>query len=786
MPRLLPAAWYRSSKRLLTAGFVVMLVLLAAITAAGMLYMDAINERMDRIVSHHDFRIDLLHSMRNIVRERSMSLYLVYLTDDPFLRQDEFLRFNAMVDDFLGVRARFEGIPHACGTDPRCIEAQERYREALTHIRESQPLQAGLVADLLGGRRAGIREAMIERDLPLERRILTLFDETIEFERRQAGQAQREARIHYRRALVVMVTLGLAAVLLAALTARYVVVRTRRIENDLFREKERAAVTLHSVGDAVIAADDSGRVNYLNPIAEQLTGWRGTEANERLLPEICPLVHEQTREPRDVPVRPPPLSRLAIARDTVLLARDGRECPVEGSAAPIRDRAGRVTGTILVLRDVTPARHMERQLSWQATHDPLTGLANRREFEVLLERLLADSRETRRGHGVLYMDLDQFKVVNDTCGHVAGDELLRQLAGVMQPLIRESDTLARLGGDEFGVLLEGCRLSQAERLAHKLREAVQDFRFRWDGKEFRVGASIGVVGIDAESGALATVLSAADAACYVAKDMGRNRVWVHQADEREVLERQGEMQWVARINQAFEEDRYRLYVQHARPLSAAGPLYSEVLVRMLDEQGRIILPMAFIPAAERYGLMIAIDRWVIRHALAWLRGAAGDGYLAINLSSQSMGNDEFLAYVMEQFDASGADPGRVCFEITETAAIANWSRTTRIVTALKARGCRLALDDFGSGMSSFGYLKSLPVDFLKIDGAFVRDMLEDRMDAVMVETINRLGHVLGLKTIAEFVENDRILARVRELGADYAQGFGLHTPEPLVHLEPAG
>ncbi len=780
------STWFRNSKHLITAGFLVMLALLVAITVVGTVHMAAINARMDRIVSRHDAEIDLLHSMRNIVRERSMSMYLMYITDDPFVRNDEFLRFNGMVDEFIRLRDQYEKVSSCfqelAQAEARCALERDHYRQVLALIRASQPLQADLVGRLLHERKAGVHEAIMEHDLPLEKRILGLFDEMVETERAAANEAQREAQDAYRLALVAMGLLGSFALLLGVMTARYVVVRTRKIESDLFQEKERAEVTLHSVGDAVITTDAAGDMLYLNPIAEQLTGWRTAEARGRPLGEVYRLVDEQTRQPRDLPVTGgPPAARIAVARDAVLLGRDGREYAVEDSASPIRDNAGRITGTVLVFRDVTPARRMEKQLTWQATRDPLTGLVNRREFELLLERMLADSRATRRVHALLYIDLDQFKVVNDTCGHVAGDELLKRLTAVMQPLIRGSDTLARLGGDEFGVLLEDCPLPQAERLAHKLREAVQDFRFQWEGKVLRVGSSIGVVGIDADCGNPSGVLSAADAACYVAKDKGRNRVWVHQLDDREVLARQGEMQWVGRVTQAFEDDRYRLYVQHARPLSpaAGNEVYSEVLVRMLDEQGEVVLPMAFIPAAERYGLMADIDRWVIRRALEWLARQSGNRCLAINLSSQSMGNDQFLDYVMEQFAATHADPRRVCFEVTETAAIANWARTTQIVTALKGVGCRFALDDFGSGMSSFGYLKSLPVDFLKIDGAFVRDMPDDRVDAAMVETINRLGHVMGIQTIAEFVENERILARVHELGIDYAQGFGIHVPEPL-------
>jgi len=556
----------------------------------------------------------------------------------------------------------------------------------------------------------------------------------------------------------------------------------------LFQEKERAQVTLESIGDAVITTDVNGRIDYLNPVAASLTGWSQDEARGRHLDEILRLVDESTDGAIDA-VFQRCLSldpRDRVCGETLVVHRDGdTRHAIEITASAIRDRAGAIAGSVLVFHDVTELRGLARQMSYQASHDALTGLINRREFDARLEAALAAVRQHGRHHALMYIDLDQFKIVNDSCGHLAGDELLKQLAELLQATIRDNDVLARLGGDEFGVLLQGCTLDNALPIAEKLLRIVHEFHFVWEGRSFDVGMSIGLVPLTADLHDRAELLRAADAACYVAKDEGRNRIHVYLRDDQTIAQRHGEMQWLQRIKQALAEDEFELHYQPVVPIDAGGglPSHCEVLLRMRDAGGRLIPPLTFLPAAERYQLMPQIDRWVVSKVLGTL--SAGGSVLgdydicAINLSGQSLGDEDFLDFVLLELAEAGLAPERLCFEITETAAIANFQRASQFVTRLRAMGCRFALDDFGSGLSSFGYLKSLPVDYLKIDGRFVRDIVDDRTDRTMVEAVNRIGHVMGKQTIAEFVENDAILALLRELGVDYAQGYGIAMPQPV-------
>ncbi|WP_176514232.1 putative bifunctional diguanylate cyclase/phosphodiesterase, partial [Pseudomonas faucium] len=412
------------------------------------------------------------------------------------------------------------------------------------------------------------------------------------------------------------------------------------------------------------------------------------------------------------------------------------------------------------------------------------GLANRREFEYRLEQALNGLVRQAGRHALMFLDLDQFKLVNDTCGHAAGDELLRHICAVLQSGLREGDTLARLGGDEFGVLLENCPPEQAEKIAENLRQAVQSLHFVWKGRPFVTTVSIGLVNMAQAPSTLEASLRAADMACYMAKEKGRNRVQVYHADDSELSMRFGEMAWIQRLHVALEENRFCLYAQEIAPLAAIdGPGHIEILLRLHDESGRTILPDSFIPAAERYGLMTALDRWVVRNVFQVIRQSLDEGregplaMCAINLSGSSIGDDKFLEYLRRLFVEYAIPPRLICFEITETSAIANLGSAIRFINELKGLGCKFSLDDFCAGMSSFAYLKHLPVDFLKIDGSFVKDMLDDPVNRAMVEVINHIGHVMGKRTIAEFVETPLIEQALQEIGVDYAQGYLIERPQ---------
>jgi diguanylate cyclase (GGDEF)-like protein len=436
------------------------------------------------------------------------------------------------------------------------------------------------------------------------------------------------------------------------------------------------------------------------------------------------------------------------------------------------------------------AQHRERamadRLVYQASHDPLTGVLNRGEFERCLTEALTRSRTQHQEHVLCVLDLDNFKIVNDTCGKPAGDLLLRQVTGVVQSKLRSADYLARLGGDEFAVLLEGCPLEHGIALANVLRDAVAKHRFVWEQHHFNVGASVGVVAITPASGDLDEILEAAEAACVTAKDKGRNRTHLHQPDNSELARRQGAARWAARVLASIREDGLELYCQSIVPVTdhARPGRYAELLVRMRDDEGRLVLPGAFLPAAERYNLLPAIDRWVVARAFATLashypgRGAGGDLY-AINLSGSSIGDETFLAFVRAQLAEHRIPPEIICFEVTETAAISNLAVAIELISELRALGCRFALDDFGTGLSSFAYLKSLPVDFLKMDGRYVKGIVQDPVDRVMVEAVNRIGHEMGLQTVAEFVETKEIFDCLEDLGVDFAQGYAISYPEPL-------
>ncbi|MGC9457304.1 MAG: ammonium transporter [Halothiobacillaceae bacterium] len=565
-----------------------------------------------------------------------------------------------------------------------------------------------------------------------------------------------------------------------------------RYEEQLHRERELAQVTLESIVDAVITTDEAGRVRFLNANASALCGLDEETARGRPLCRLFRFADEnhpvQCSEALDQLMRQKKI--LSGVETWTLIDPADQRHTVQFTAAPIFDRARRLVGGVLVLHDITEARALEEQLSYQARHDVLTGLLNRREFEARLASAITSARHGGQTHMLCYIDLDQFKIVNDTCGHLAGDELLRQVSRLLQEQLRGEDIIARLGGDEFGVIFTDCGVEEGLEIANRLREEVRAFRFPWEDKQFGIGASIGLVRLDADCEGLAEVMGQADSACYASKDHGRNRVHLFESSDADLASRRGQMQWVQRIRDALDHDRFRLYFQSIVPAAdpKAQATHYEIFVRILDDEDNLIPPGAFIPSAERYGLMTEVDEWVVRNTLAWMGDMQrthpdSPRICAINLSGPSLGKPEFLERIQTLIAHHDVRAESICFEITETAAIANIKAAKSFIETLRAAGCTFALDDFGSGLSSFGYLRNLPVQYLKIDGSFVKDICESGIDEAMVRSIHSIGEVMGLKTIAEFVDSAETVERLAQIGVDYVQGYHIDRPRPLEQLD---
>jgi diguanylate cyclase (GGDEF)-like protein/PAS domain S-box-containing protein len=547
---------------------------------------------------------------------------------------------------------------------------------------------------------------------------------------------------------------------------------------------------LQSLAEAIVATDLDGQLTFLNPAAEKLLGIGRAQALGRRLEEIVGLVDQNDRKLLADPVReavgggngaPQNLTRRAV----LLGKASGEERAIELAASPLRDEAGAVAGAVVLLHDVTELRGLHRQMSYQATHDALTGLVNRREFERRLEECAEVARRGESMHMLCYLDLDRFKIINDSSGHLAGDSMLREVAKLLRDAVRDSDTVARLGGDEFGMLLVGCPLDKARQIADDVCRSVAAYRFVWQDRVYNIGVSIGLIEIGAEAGTVEQLLSAADSACYVAKKEGAGRVSVYSARDEAMARSNGDAEWLQKLQGAIKEERFTLYYQ---PIVAAygsdseGPSM-EVLLRMLDEAGNEIAPGEFVQAAERYRLMASVDRWVVQTTLVALsRNAfqlARDRSVAINISGQTLGDPQFLEFVVECLDSTGVSPDQVCFEIAETAVIGNLEHARRFVGVLHGMGCKFTIDDFGSGVGSFSSLKNLELDYLKLDGSFMRNLARDSVSQTMVTAMIKLARTLNFKIIAEQVEDNAALDAARRMGVDYVQGFVIARPARL-------
>jgi diguanylate cyclase (GGDEF)-like protein/PAS domain S-box-containing protein len=563
------------------------------------------------------------------------------------------------------------------------------------------------------------------------------------------------------------------------------------LEASLGRGKLQARVTLESIGEGVITTDPSGIIDYMNEAGEQLLDCNRSVAIGKTIVDLIALVDEADGESLGDPVAQclAERRRVSFGRRALLVAKhSNREFSTELTASPIRGPDRELAGCVVIFHDVSEMRGLAREMSYQASHDPLTGLVNRAEFERRLDQALSSPRGEHASHVVCYLDLDRFKAVNDSCGHMVGDNLLREIAALLKDHIRDTDTVARLGGDEFGMLLLGCPLEKARQIADDVCDAVNNYNFSWQDRLFELGVSIGLVEIDSESGTAETALTAADSACYIAKQQGRGRVHVYSARDEVLARERGEIQWLQRVQHALKENMFELFSQAIIATAgrvAMGPA-AELFLRMSDDSGKLVLPAQFLSAAERYQLMPHLDRWVVRAALASL--ASGTPHLpsgrccSINLSGQTLGDEEFLEYVVDLLDHTGVEPGKICFEVSETAVMNNLDHARRFINVLHGIGCRFALDDFGSGIGSFSQLRGLSIDYLKVDGSFTRDVGHNSVSREMLAATIRLSKSLDFLVVAEQVEDQESFDALRELGVDFIQGYIVERPHALSRL----
>lgn len=563
----------------------------------------------------------------------------------------------------------------------------------------------------------------------------------------------------------------------------------RAMRRQLVNQHARLHVTLQAIGEGVITTDAEGRVEYLNPIAEQLTGWSHAAARGRPSEVVFRLLDENTRLSVRNPVRrglAAGVARQPLGR-AILLSRACAEHHVEATVSPIHDARGAPIGAVLVFRDMSEQYRLGREMEYRATHDTLTGIINRDEFDRRLNAILAEATESPVQHALMFIDLDQFKLVNDAVGHAAGDELLRQIVRVIKRSVRPTDVVARLGGDEFGVVFRHCSIESAQRIAETICRHIDQFRFQYGGQRFHVGASAGLVPVDDRWTTSAALRQAADSACYAAKAEGRNRVHTYLPADEIIEAHREDMQWARRLEQALDKDQFVLYWQRIMPLQMEKcGVHAELLLRMVDDNGNLINPGAFLSVAERFHLAARIDRWVVRTVFRWMHAHRDElahvGTVAINLSGLSIGDRDFHRFVAELLRDIPFDHHKVCFEITETAAIMNLAEASSFLDSMRVHGVRFALDDFGSGAASFSYLRNLDVDYLKIDGQFIRDLTSDRVNQATVRCIRDVANIAGQLTVAEFVESEAVERLLREIGIDYAQGYLRHRPAPLAEI----
>jgi len=729
-------------------------------------------------------KMDVVVRLIETARTRSRLTLQMSYESDPFKKDEMNMNLESLATQFSIYREHLielglneQESTYLDNINQAAQQAQLLLRAA-ANVAMSDDIESSIVAQRM----------MIEKVYPQQSIIVDNFMSLLDYQKAIIFEARKNATTQYEKAQRLQSALFTVILVLALLVAFYVIRRSTRTERELFLEKEIAQITLRSVGDAIITTGKDGRVEYLNPVAEKITGYITEDVKGKPITQVYKAYDEKNQRWLadciiDFLIKG---SYSMPSNDIILYNADDDIIDISQTIAPIQDEHNRVLGTITTFQDISKEKVLAKHIEHQARHDPLTGLLNRREFETkVVQSLTLYSEGTT--HALCVMDLDRFKIVNDTLGHAAGDELLKQISQKIKGELRQTDLLARIGGDEFALFLSNINTRDAEIIAEKILDAIREYQFVWSNKAFRVGASIGLVDAPAQVSNYENLYHAADTACYMAKHSGRDRVHTVTYDDKNVSEKREQTQWVNRINDALNENRFTLYAQDICALSdnPTAPAHREVLIRMIDEYDELIPPMAFIPPAERYDLMPKIDDWVVRNVIAQLKQDSSDTQYAINLSGQSLADEKFTAQILAHLSDKTINPCRLCFEITETSAIANLNNATEFLKALQALGCQTALDDFGSGLSSFAYLRNLPINYLKIDGMFVKQIAEDETARVMVEAIHSIGHTMGLKTIAELVEDEATERLLKQMHIDFAQGYYYGVPQPLNQQQPS-
>ena len=767
------------SSLLLLLSFGTVLLITLTVLALVLKQVNISQTQINEIVNSNNKKSQLVFEMQQIARERSLALYTMVNTKDVFEYEETFTLYRQYAENFIKARTKFIGMSLS-QEERNLINKQGKLSKFAVTIQDS------IIEFLEQEKFSKATDTLVKKAIPAQDNVLNELSQLAEMQNKNNNNIANQLQAGLYKSKIKIITLSLLIFISTFFIVIYVIKRIKKTEKQLFFEKELAQITLQSIGDGVITVNKHYLIQTVNPAAEDLLNVKDENIIGKNILRFYAredVINSSTMNSR----LEADLTKRSLF-DFTLTKKDGSVFEIEHTVAPIIDQEKNILGAVIVLRDVTEMRTMEKRLTYQASHDSLTNLINRREFEIRLYQNIHTAQSEKQTHSVCFLDLDKFKIINDTSGHAAGDEFLKQISKIIQGQLRSADVLARLGGDEFGVILNSCSITKAKTICTEIIQSIQDTRFSWGNNSFESGASIGIVPINELTTSLSDVMSSVDAACYEAKDKGRNRIQVFEPNDVEFVKHRIQTSWIQKIKDAIKNDCFELYFQE---ILAINPSYTtprsiEILVRLRDE-GEIVSPDSFIPAAERYNMMPLIDEWVISHTFDFLNKhqekSDNDIRVAINLSGQSLSEDSILNLITDLLRKNKQlKKENICFEITETAAIANLSRATDFILQIKQMGCKFSLDDFGSGLSSFSYLKNMPVDNLKIDGVFIKDINSDPINKAFVESIHNIGKMMGIKTTAEYVENEEILNCIKSIGVDYAQGYHIAKPEPIKNL----